>query len=143
MARRRAKRDEQGGTVPLDFNTAPRAAQALRLRRLGHTYDQIAQMCGYANESGARKAIKTANARIIRDEAQALIGFQSDMIEQALQVVNKRIQADDKDSLWAVDRLVPLLKRYSELLGLDAKGESATGATVVVREYPQGVAEAV
>ena len=106
------------------------------MRRLGYTYAQIADKCGYGNESSARTAIKKANARIIRDEAQALVGWQLDMIDQALQVVLKRITADDNNSLWAVDRLTPLLKRQAELMGLDRKDEGIAGAQVVIREYP-------
>lgn len=141
--RQYAKQHSQEGTVSLDFQAAPRAAQALRLRRLGWTYEQIAGECGYANESGARKAIKTANARIIRDEATALVGWQLDMLDVALQVVMKRIAADTPESLWAVDRLTPLLKRQAELMGLDAKNDAAASALPVVREYPSGTTEAV
>lgn len=129
-------RDDQGGTVPLDFQAAPRAAQAIRLRRIGYTYDEIARQCGYANESGARKAVKTANARIIRDEARMVAAMQQDMLDAALQVVLKRITQDDTGSLWAIDRLVPLLKRQAELMGTDApKPDAALAQQPVRREY--------
>lgn len=135
--RQYAQRDAQERTVSLDFQAAPRAAQALRLRRIGYTYDEIARRCGYANESGARKAIKKARAGIIRDEAQALVGWQCDMLDAALQVVMRRIVADNEDSLAAVDRLTPLLKRQADLLALDApKATDAVAAGVVlIRRY--------
>jgi len=115
-----------------DTNEAPRASQALRLRRLGYTYADIADRCGYSDESGARKAVKRANARILRDDAQALVGFQLDMIDSALSVVMEAIQKRDKGSLWAVDRLVPLLKRQADLMGLDAKPENAGAGLALV-----------
>lgn len=147
MATRRRKYgkvDAQGGTESLDFQAAPRAAQALRLRRLGYTYDRIAHECGYANESGARKAIKSANARIIRDEARVVAGYQQDMLEAALYVVLKRIVADDTGSLWAVDRLAPLLKRQAELLGTDApKPDVANTAQMMIVSVAPDIAEAI
>lgn len=139
-----AKQDTQRGTESLDFQAAPRAAQALRLRRLGYTYDEIAQRVGYANESGARKAVKTANARIVRDEARALVGYQLDQLDVALSVVMEAIAKRDKGSLWAVDRLVPLLKRQADLMGLDApKPESQQGAQMLVIPIAADVLEAV
>lgn len=150
MARQRRTRDSenlnaQSTTVSLDFQAAPRAAQALRLRRLGWTYEKIAGQCGYANESGARYAIKKANAKIIHDEARALVGWQLDMIDEALQVVMARITANTTESLWAVDRLTPLLKRQADLMGLDTPVKSGETANQlpIIREYPEGVAEAV
>ena len=124
---------------------APRAAQALRLRRMGYTYADIATRVGYRDESGARKAIKNANARIIRDESRALVGYQLDQIDIALSVVMEAIAKRDKGSLWAVDRLVPLLKRQSELMGLDApKPESqAQQMGIVAVAIAADVAEAI
>jgi len=122
----------QESALPRDMQEAPRAAQALRLRRMGFTYAEIAERTGYSSESGARKAIKTANARIIRDEARALVGYQLDQIDLALSVVMEAIAKRDKGSLWAVDRLVPLLKRQADLMGLDAKPESAGAGLALV-----------
>ena len=133
----------QAPTVSTDVNAVPRVAQALRLRRLGYTYETIARMCGYQTESGARKAIKKANASIIRDDAQALVSYQLDLIDAALQVVMRRIATDDESSLWAVDRLTPLLKRQSELMGLDAKNDVQSQAQMIVIGVPEAVLEAV
>ena len=142
QSKREKPRAKDSAVSSLDFNAAPRVAQALRLRRLGYTYAEIATLCGYGNESSARSAVKKANAKIIRDEAQALVGWQLDMIDQALHVVLKRITADDKDSLWAVDRLTPLLKRQSELMGLDAE-RAAQSAQMAIVAVPASVVEAI
>src|SRR5690242_4790544 len=130
--RKAANTTAQANPVPVDWQAAPRAAQALRLRRMGYTYAEIAERTGYASESGARKAIKNANARIIRDEARALVGYQLDQIDLALSVVMEAIAKRDKGSLWAVDRLVPLLKRQADLMGLDVKQESAGAGLALV-----------
>lgn len=139
------KRNAQASTKSAvkDMNELPRAAQALRLRRLGYTYAEIAAQVGYANESGARYAVKKASARIVRDEARELVGWQADMIEAALRVVNERIQKNDKYSMYAVDRLVALSKRYSELMGLDAPKPEHVVAKPMVVEIPAPIAQAL
>lgn len=139
------KRDPQSGpTASIDFQAAPRAAQALRLRRMGYTYDTIASMVGYSDERNARRAVKNAGAKIVREEAKELINYQLDMLASAFQVVCKRIERDDESSLWAVDRLIPLLKRQAELMGLDAPKPDATqGAQMLVIPIAADVLEAV
>ena len=138
------KADSQPSTLPEDMNALPRAAQALRLRRVGYTYAEIAERMGYANESGARKAVKTATSKVIRDEAREYIGWQLDQLDIALSVVMEAIAKRDKGSLWAVDRLVPLLKRQSELMGLDApKPENQNAAQITLVAVEQSVMEAI
>lgn len=141
MARRRNTNDPnekpnaQEPNESLEFRTAPKVAQALRLRRLGYTYEQIAHEVGYQTEAGARLAVKKANSKIIREEASALAAWQLDMLDTALQVVMTRIARNDKDSLWAVDRLTPLLKRQAELMGLDTKPDAGDAPSAVMRRY--------
>lgn len=132
MARRHQDKNQNNqGDTNADVNALPRVVMAMRLRRLGHTYEDIATACGYCNASAARKAILQAESKIIRDEGRALMMRQADYIDVALKVVLEAIERNDKQSLWAVDRLVPLLKRQAELLGLDAKSELPAGATLV------------
>ena len=147
---RQAKKNKRDNTraqeerVPVDWQAAPRAAQALRLRRLGLTYASIAERVGYANESSARTAVKKACQRIVRDEARELVGWQLDQLDIALSVVLERIQRNDESSLWAVDRLVPLLKRQSELMGLDApKADANAGQQMMLVAVAADVLEAV
>lgn len=131
MARRHPQdknQDIQAGHI--DLSAAPRVVQALRLRRLGYTYDQIAQECGYSNASGARKAVVKASRSIIRDEAQELVNWQLDRLDAALQVVMTRIEVNDPQSLDAVERLVPLLKRQAELMALDKQRTEAQQTNV-------------
>lgn len=132
----------QASPIPLDMQAVPRAAQALRLRRLGYTYAEIAKECGYKDESGARKVVKNASRKIINDEARELVSWQLEALDEALAVVRSRIRKNDEHSLWAVDRLSPLLKRQSELMGLDVKVESQKTMPVVI-EIPARIASAI
>lgn len=127
MARRRAGQDNnpaQQGVDTIGFDIAPKQATALRLRRLGYTYDQIAQKIGYKTASAARKLIKRAEREIVRDEARELVGWQLDRIDMALTRVMERIEQNGEYALFAVDRLAPLLKRQAELMGLDAEKDN-------------------
>lgn len=137
--RKAANTSAQANPVPVDWQAAPRAAQALRLRRMGYTYAEIAERCGYKEESGARKAIKKASQNIIQDEARELVQWQADALEEAIRLVRERIRRDDQYSLFAVDRLAPLLKRHSELFGIDAPkpdSQNAQQMTLVAIEAP-------
>ncbi len=128
----------------LDFHAAPRVAQALRLRRLGYSYAEVAARAGYRTEQAAVMAVRRAQRALVRDEARDLVARQSDLLDQALQVVMRRILADDEHSLWAVDRLVPLLKREADLLGLDAPAPTqATVAPPMIIEIPAALAQAL
>lgn len=124
-----------------DVIATERLRLALQMRRLGHTYEEIAESCGYANASGAWKAIKKAESSVIRDEGRALVNRQLSYIDYALSTcVMPQVKAGD---LFAVDRMVALLKRQADLLGLDAPKEVPLIQQTVIREYPVGVAEAV
>jgi hypothetical protein len=114
-----------------DINADNRVEKALELRRMGYDYSEIAKRCGYADASGAFRAVDREIKKIQKDGAQALVQIQVDQIDLALTVVMEKINQHDKESLWAVDRLVPLLKRKSDLLGLDAKTDMVVGATIV------------
>lgn len=119
MARKARNQESQ----PMqDSSVELRTIKALRLRALGYTYAEIAHEVGWANESSAYRAIKKALGRTIRDEARALVNLQLDRIDFAL--MNAVMPKVQKGDLWAVDRLVTLLKRQAELLGLDAVAEA-------------------
>jgi anion-transporting ArsA/GET3 family ATPase len=132
-----ARRNKTGNqdNQPSDINMAERVKLALELRRLGYDYDAIARQCGYADRSGAFRAVQNAQKRILRDSAQALVQVQLDQINAALVVVNEAIAKNDKGSLWAIDRLVPLLKRQADLLGLDVKPDKDQSAEPTRRVY--------
>ena len=130
MARRNKNNPPNQGQEP-DVNYEERLHQAILLRRIGYDYETIAKRCGYASKSTAFDAIKRARQKALKEDTQALVMVQAEQINAALVIVNERIARNDKESLWAVDRLVPLLKRQAELLGLDAKSEIPQGATLV------------
>jgi hypothetical protein len=135
MTRRRFNSSDNQSAQP-DLNAHEREALAVQMRRLGYEYDEIAAKCGYADKSGAWRALKRVRERMLVEDERTAALYQAQQINLALTQVMTRIAEGGKDVLWAVDRLVPLLKRQSELLGLDAKRNEITNAAqMVIREY--------
>jgi hypothetical protein len=121
------KASSSSDVIPSDVS---RVALACRLRRAGYSYESIAEKAGYNNANTACQAVNRAMKKVIFDEAAMLKIWQLGQIEDALKVVMKRIIVDDSNSLWAVDRLAPLLKRQAELLGLDSKPNEIEASSV-------------
>jgi hypothetical protein len=115
---------------------AARDAEALSLRARGWTYLRIADEQGYANESGARKAVERAMAHNIResnDEAKSLLLTDLNAAKQAVwavleanhlvisegRVVKLDGEAipDDAPVLAAVDRLVKIDQELAKIYG--------------------------
>lgn len=121
-----------------------RDLQAYRLHVIGNSYRAIARQCGYSGPSAAMRAVKRARADIVMPDVRALIAHQGDRIERAATVVMEAIEGwPVKDKLWAVDRLVPLLKREAELFGLDAvRDTSGAGGFMLVGVEPE-IAEGI
>ena len=127
-------------TTQTDINSAERAKQALQLRKMGFTLDEIAQQCGYQDKSGAFRAIKRELANIPAEAAEELRTLELARLDHLYSVCYKRmLDKNTKDPLWAVDRLLAISDRRSRLMGLDLSPDSAIGRATVIREYGVGV----
>jgi hypothetical protein len=94
---------------------AEKQAQALDLRKAGNTLAAIAEKLGYASEAGARKAIRTALEKTVKqpaDEVRLLIQARND---DMMQVVYPRAQAGE---LEAVDRVIKINRETAAINGL-------------------------
>lgn len=102
---------------PERIKAQERARKALDMRKNGASFSNIANKLGYADESGARKAIeallkKTTYEAV--DEARKLELEKLNMLEMAIaqMVIN--------GNLSAIDRKLRIMDRRAKLLGLDA-----------------------
>jgi len=94
-----------------------RHLQALELRKAGATYQAIADQLGYAHAKGAHKAVASALKATLREPADELRELEVMRLDAALLAIWRRVQrGDDK----AIDRLLGIMKRRMELLGLAA-----------------------
>lgn len=105
---------------PSDINAAEKAKLALSLRKQGYSLEEIARQCGFADRSGAFRSIKRELDRIPAPEAADLRKLETERLDEALKMVYPKVQKGD---LWAVDRLVAISKRRSEVTGMDARAE--------------------
>ena len=121
-----------------------REYEVLKYRRGGMTFDQIAQRVGYKNASGAKAAYKRAMIRTLQPVADELRDTQIDRLETALLAIwNKVLKGD----LRAIDRLIAISRRESELLGMDAPKQAQVEVTTydgnVLRERAQQIIQIV
>ncbi len=126
------------GTTSKAIKTAERAKKALKLRREGRTLEEIAEECGYADKSGAFRAIKRELTAIPVEDAEELRKLELMRLDYLESVCHKRLAEKGKhDPLWAVDRLIAISESRRKLMGLDTPVEVAQmNNVVVIREIP-------
>jgi hypothetical protein len=139
MSRPAHKPDTQG-VINRDVNAAQRAVEAVKLRAKKLTYDDIAKQCGYANPGACRKAVLREMNRVVVTNVEELRREQLYELDQ-LQAEIWGLATDKgyKGRLFAVDRLLAIMKRRAELMGLDqSTGTAIAAAQVIIREVPGG-----
>lgn len=94
---------------------AHRQNEALRLRLARMPYAQIAKRVGYANESGAHKAVERALKAIPRENATALRTLELETLDTAQRSIMAQVLRGD---LVAVDRLLKIIDQRARLAGL-------------------------
>jgi len=96
---------------------AERQARALGLRKAGHGYATIARELGYASASGAHKAVDTALRALVAEPAAELRALDLARLDELL--VGLWIDAR-RGNVAKVDRVLKIMQRRADLLGLDA-----------------------
>lgn len=113
----------RGRTSARAIEIAERQRQAVELRRAGATLSQIAQQLGYATPMGAWKAIVAVLKRNEAVEADALRALEGDRLDRmwaAIWPVILQRDAELRQKLPAVDRLLGITDRRRAMYGLDA-----------------------
>jgi hypothetical protein len=130
-----------GGEFTRTLAGAERDTEAARLQARGLPLRKIAEQLGYANESGASKAISRALAAVPVQGVDELRRIQCDQLDyltaKALEVLEAVHYAhsqsgnlilgpggeylhDDAPVLNAIDRVLKIAERRAKLMGLDA-----------------------
>jgi hypothetical protein len=143
MPRRNGPLTARGEKKPpaRDTNAALRAAQALNLRKLGMTYDAIAQQCGYAHRGSAYAAVQRELQRTLQEPADELRILEAQRLDDLYRaMIPKALKGDG----WSVDRCLRIMERRAALLGLDARPDAnQQQAQMVLIGVSQDVLEAV
>jgi hypothetical protein len=118
-----AKAGNQGrrrATDPGVIESTDRAQQALALRREGFDFDAIAEQLGYADRSGAWKAIDKLLQRRAKEsdaDADAVRALELERLDAMLRALWGKVVKGD---LPAIESALHIVTRRSKLLGLDA-----------------------
>jgi hypothetical protein len=102
------------GQQQIDANQKQR--QALELRRAGVTYEVIARQLGYADRTGAYRAVRTALAQNIKEPADDVRALELERLDALLRGV--WVPAT-QGNVQALDRVLKIMDRRAALLGLD------------------------
>lgn len=126
-----------------DANAATRATLAVKLRAAKLTFEQIAERCGYKSPGACRNAIQRELQRVVVTNVEELRREELYILD-ALHGEAWSMAMDPKNSYrtFAMDRVLAISKRRSELMGLDMPVDVAANANlVVIREVVQGYLE--
>lgn len=109
-----------------------KARLALEGRKAGLSYEAIAERVGYADASGARKAVVRAFGQVIQEPASDLKALQIERINHMLVALWPKAQAGDERAIGTALALMDKLDRYE---GTEAASKSEikhTGSVLIV-----------
>jgi DNA-binding transcriptional ArsR family regulator len=103
----------------LDYND--KLAEAMRMRRLGATYDEIAEKVGMKPKT-IQKAISRLLETVLLDEARDLKVLQMVRLERLVAAITEKAE---NGNLFAVKTLLKVFDRQAKLCGLDSPVKTA------------------
>lgn len=112
-------------------------ATALELRRAGATFEQIAEQIGVHDRGAAHKVYKRALARVHLEPATEIRRLEADRLDALQLAVWQRAVGGD---LKAVDRVLRIMHRRANLLGLDHEHGVAEAALQLEAERVRMIA---
>lgn len=108
-------------SVKAEMQLRQKRAQALQLRAEGRSFNQIAAQLGYANASGAYKAVRTGLAEVDQEPAKELLRLQLARLDDLLaEVWPKAVDGGDVAHLRSVSAALAVMRRMDILVGLDS-----------------------
>lgn len=109
-----------------------RTSRALELRKSGATFAHIANELGYANESGAYKAVMRALKKTLQEPADEVRMLEVERLDALLSGLWAR-----KNTPEVTDRILRIMERRAKLLGLDSpvRSDVTSGGEVLPIVY--------
>ncbi|WP_051265296.1 hypothetical protein [Nakamurella lactea] len=116
------KRNPNAAPSPRNLQRQERHIRAVELRKEGLPFDEIARRVGYANASGAYKAVEAIKDAARQSAGEELIAREADTLEEAMaRVRGVLLGADDGDLVVkAAHAIARLSESRRKLFGLDA-----------------------
>jgi len=104
-------------TSPHTIEVKDRLSEALKLRRAGKSYEQIAEALGYAGSGAAYNAVNAALREGVQEPAREVRRLEVERLDALLEALWPQAMAGDG---FAVDRVLKIQERRAKYLGLDA-----------------------
>ena len=102
-----------------------RAAMAFELRKAGVPYDKIAEKLGYQNSKGAESAVARAlKGKYTTRDVEQVVQMELARLDALQTVAWRRAKEGD---LRAIDRILKIMERRAQYLGLDTQQEQRGG----------------
>lgn len=123
MFRRKPTKGHQDRTSPQRIVRTTLEAEALRLRRDGHTFAEIAEMLGITEGDGEQKVSTMINAALARKGKPEADQIRSSLLDQLDIMMNRAIRiakTDAPDRVAAINAATNVANRISALIGADA-----------------------
>ena len=117
---------------------AEKQAAALALRKQGYTLEEIAEQVGYANASGAWKAIDRALRKIIKEPAEELLKLECERLDAMLKSLWPFVL---RGSARHVEVALKVMDRRAGYLGLDAPKQVEDHRTVTITVMAEQIGE--
>jgi len=115
--------------TPTNAELVAKERQALDLRLAGATFDAIAERLGYADRSGAQRAVERAMTSTLQEPADQLRELQAARLDRLLLAIwPTALDGDAK----AIAQARGLIDQLCKLLGLNAPTKVDVDATVAV-----------
>ncbi len=118
-------------TMSQELSALDKQMQALKLRRAGLGYDEIAKLVGYKSASGAFGAVRSALRKTLQEPADDLRKMELERLDVAMQAIFPMVT---KGNLLAIDRYLKISERRSKLLGLDLPTQLEIGGVIAVTD---------
>lgn len=103
-------------TSPRKLRAHERATEAIKLRRLGLTYEEIGERLGIS-KAQAWKSCARFLATVPIEDVEAVRTIELDRLDLVVKVLMPKVVAGD---LQAIDRLLRVMERRAKMQGLDA-----------------------
>lgn len=127
-----------GADTRRKLTAAQRKKKALDLRIAGHSYEYIAEACGYAGRSGAYKAVSEALRAIPRPSAQEYAAQQRERAEEVHKAMYAAALEGDDKAVHALARLWLALDRYSGWAPEDMRPNSVAEVKSMLERLIEG-----
>jgi len=109
-----------------------RQLKALNLRKSGLGYEKIAQQLGYADHSGAYRAVMAVLERREREPAERVRDLELERLDRMIEALWPRAEQGE---LAVMDRVLKIMERRAKYAGLDRPTPIALTSPDGTKEY--------